>query len=108
MTLATSGCCRVLLAEPTKEMYGLQICEAAEVPQRDHPPHLARLEKAGLARVHWEDASPGRKAALAAVITTGARGRRRAGPRCPGAGRPVRQASLAFVPGLPVVWHEHR
>ena len=32
MTLPTQLVLRALLAEPTREMYGLQICEAAGLP----------------------------------------------------------------------------
>lgn len=58
MTLATQRVLRVLLAEPTQEMYGLQICEAAELPSGTIHPILARLEKLGWLESHWEDASP--------------------------------------------------
>jgi len=58
MTLPTQLVLRVLLAEPTKEMYGLQICAAAGLPSGTIHPILARLEGLGWLESRWEDASP--------------------------------------------------
>ena len=44
MTLPTQLVLRAMLAEPTQEMYGLQICQAAELPSGTIHPILARLE----------------------------------------------------------------
>jgi PadR family transcriptional regulator len=58
MTLPTQLVLRAMLAEPTKEMYGLQICEAAELPSGTIHPILARLEGYGWLESHWEDVDP--------------------------------------------------
>ena len=58
MTLATQQVLRALLAEPTQEMYGLQICAAARLPSGTLHPILARLEGLGWLESRWEDASP--------------------------------------------------
>ena len=58
MTLATQLVLRAMLAEPTREMYGLQICQAAELPSGTIHPILARLERLGWLESHWEDAAP--------------------------------------------------
>jgi DNA-binding PadR family transcriptional regulator len=58
MTLPTQLVLRVLLAEPTREMYGLQVCEAAGLPSGTIHPILARLEGLGWLESRWEDASP--------------------------------------------------
>jgi|SRR5271166_1257230 len=58
MTLPTQLVLRVLLAEPAREMYGLQICEAAGLPSGTIHPILARLEGLGWLESRWEDASP--------------------------------------------------
>jgi DNA-binding PadR family transcriptional regulator len=58
MTLATQLALRAMLAEPTREMYGLQICQAAELPSGTIHPILARLERLGWLESRWEDAVP--------------------------------------------------
>ena len=58
MTLATQLVLRAMLAEPTREMYGLQICQAAQLPSGTIHPILARLERLGWLESHWEDAVP--------------------------------------------------
>jgi PadR family transcriptional regulator, regulatory protein PadR len=58
MTLATQLALRAMLAEPAREMYGLQICQAAELPSGTIHPILARLERLGWLESHWEDAVP--------------------------------------------------
>ena len=58
MTLPTQLVLRVMLDEPTREMYGLQICEAAGLPSGTIHPILARLERLGWLESRWEDASP--------------------------------------------------
>jgi DNA-binding PadR family transcriptional regulator len=58
MTIPTQLVLRTLLAEPTHEMYGLQICEAAGLPSGTIHPILARLEGLGWLESRWEDASP--------------------------------------------------
>jgi PadR family transcriptional regulator, regulatory protein PadR len=55
MTLPTQLVLRALLAEPTREMYGLQICSAAGLPSGTIHPILARLEGLGWLESHWEE-----------------------------------------------------
>jgi DNA-binding PadR family transcriptional regulator len=47
-----------LLAEPTREMYGLEICAAAGLSSGTIHPILARLEGMGWLESRWEDAVP--------------------------------------------------
>jgi PadR family transcriptional regulator PadR len=49
---------RAMLAEPTREMYGLEICKAAELPSGTLHPILARLERCGWLESRWEDIEP--------------------------------------------------
>jgi len=58
MTLPTQLVLRAFLAEPTKEMYGLQICAAAGLPSGTAHPILARFEKLGWLESWWEDINP--------------------------------------------------
>lgn len=58
MTLPTQLVIRQLLTEPTREMYGLEICAAAGLPSGTIHPILARLERIGWLESHWEDAEP--------------------------------------------------
>ena len=58
MTLSTQLVLRALLVEPTQEMYGLQICHAAELPSGTIHPILARLESCGWLESRWEDVDP--------------------------------------------------
>ena len=55
MTLPTQLVLRALLAEPTREMYGLQVCAEAGLPSGTIHPILARLEHLGWAESRWED-----------------------------------------------------
>ena len=61
MTLPTQLVIRTLLYEPTREMYGLEICAAAELPSGTIHPILARLEQAGWRESRWEDVDPSEK-----------------------------------------------
>lgn len=54
LTAATVNVLRVLLEEPTKEMYGLQVCAAAGLPTGTVHPILARLEKMEWLESEWE------------------------------------------------------
>lgn len=58
MTQATQLVLRALLAEPTHEFYGLQICEAAGLPSGTIHPILARLEGLGWLESRWEEIDP--------------------------------------------------
>jgi len=55
MTLPTQLVLRALMAEPTQEMYGLQICAEAGLPSGTIHPILARLERLGWLESRWED-----------------------------------------------------
>src|ERR1700733_12037332 len=58
MTITVQLVLRAMLAEPTQEMYGLQICHAAGLPSGTIHPILARLEGCGWLESRWEDAVP--------------------------------------------------
>jgi PadR family transcriptional regulator PadR len=58
MTIPVQLVLRALLAEPTQEMYGLQICSAAGLPSGTIHPILARLRGLGWLESRWEDAVP--------------------------------------------------
>ena len=58
MTLSTQLVLRALLAEPAREMYGLQICATAGLPSGTIHPILARFEGLGWLESRWEDVSP--------------------------------------------------
>jgi PadR family transcriptional regulator, regulatory protein PadR len=55
LTLPTQLVLRALLVDPTREMYGLQICQEAGLPSGTIHPILARLERAGIVESDWED-----------------------------------------------------
>lgn len=61
MTLPTLLVLRAMLAEPAREMYGLEICNAADLPSGTIHPILARLERCGWLESHWEDIEPTEK-----------------------------------------------
>jgi len=59
MTIPTQLVLRALLANPTHEMYGLQICAEAGLPTGTIHPILARLENEyGWLTSRWEDVKP--------------------------------------------------
>jgi PadR family transcriptional regulator, regulatory protein PadR len=58
MTLPTQLVLRELLADPAREMYGLEICTAAGLPSGTIHPILARFEALGWLESRWEDVSP--------------------------------------------------
>ena len=55
MTLPTQLVLWALLTEPTREMYGLQICTEAGLPSGTIHPILGRLERLGWLESRWED-----------------------------------------------------
>ncbi len=55
MTLPTQLVLHVLIDDPDREMYGLQLCEAAGLASGTIHPILARLEKAGWLTSRWEE-----------------------------------------------------
>jgi PadR family transcriptional regulator, regulatory protein PadR len=58
MTYSTLLVVRAMLVEPAREMYGLEICKAAELPSGTIHPILARLERCGWLESRWEDINP--------------------------------------------------
>jgi DNA-binding PadR family transcriptional regulator len=59
MTIPTQLVLRALLANPTHEKYGLQICSEAGLPTGTIHPILARLENEhGWLTSRWEDVKP--------------------------------------------------
>jgi PadR family transcriptional regulator, regulatory protein PadR len=58
MTIPVQLVLRALLAEPTQEIYGLQIGFAAGLPSGTIHLILARLEGLGWLESRWEDAVP--------------------------------------------------
>ena len=54
MTQTTQAVLRALLENPSREMYGLEICGEAELPSGTIYPILARLEKIGWLESSWE------------------------------------------------------
>ncbi len=61
MTLPTQLVLRALIADPTTEMYGLEIGRLAELPSGTIHPILARLEGHGWLESRWEDLDPARE-----------------------------------------------
>ena len=58
MTMATQLVLRALLADPTEELYGSEIGDAAGLMSGTVHPILARLESAGWVESRWEDVDP--------------------------------------------------
>ena len=59
MTIPTQLVLRALLADPTQQKYGLQICTEAGLPSGTIHPILARLEREfSWVTSRWEDADP--------------------------------------------------
>lgn len=58
MTLPTQLVLRAMLADPAREMYGLEIGQAAELASGTIHPILARLERCGWLESRWEDKDP--------------------------------------------------
>ena len=58
MTMATQLVLRAFLADPTEELYGSEIGEAAGLMSGTVHPILARLEAAGWVESRWEDVDP--------------------------------------------------
>lgn len=58
MTLPTQLVLRAMIADPTREMYGLEIAQVAELASGTIHPILARLENCGWLESRWEDLDP--------------------------------------------------
>jgi PadR family transcriptional regulator, regulatory protein PadR len=55
MTVQVQAVLRAALAEPTREWYGLQMCEATGMPSGTVYPIISRLERHGWIESRWED-----------------------------------------------------
>jgi DNA-binding PadR family transcriptional regulator len=55
MTTPVQMVLAALLAAPTRERYGLELCEMTGLPSGTMYPIVARLEQAGLLDSRWED-----------------------------------------------------
>jgi PadR family transcriptional regulator, regulatory protein PadR len=55
MTLQVKHVLRSMLSEPSKEWYGLELCDLTELPAGTMYPILARLEGCGWLDSRWED-----------------------------------------------------
>ena len=58
MTAATDSVLRLLLLDPAREMYGLELVRAAGLATGTIHPILARLEACGWLESRWEDLDP--------------------------------------------------
>jgi PadR family transcriptional regulator PadR len=58
MTIPTQLVLRTLLADPAKELYGVEIGQAAALPSGTVHPILARLEGVGWLSSRWEAIDP--------------------------------------------------
>lgn len=58
MTITTQLVLAAFLAEPEAELYGLEVCQAAELPSGTVHPILARFEGLGWLESRWEDIDP--------------------------------------------------
>jgi len=61
MTIPTQLVLRALLEHPTREMYGLEICQAAGLASGTIHPILARLERLGWLESRWEEIDPAKE-----------------------------------------------
>jgi PadR family transcriptional regulator len=58
MTIPTQLVLRALLADPARELYGVEVGTAAGLPSGTVHPILARLEGVGWLTSRWEDIDP--------------------------------------------------
>lgn len=58
MTIPTQLVLRAMIADPTKEFYGLELGQLAELASGTIHPILARLEGCGWVESRWEDQDP--------------------------------------------------
>ena len=61
MTIPTQLVLKALLEHPTREMYGLEICQAAGLASGTIHPILARLEGLGWLESRWEEIDPAKE-----------------------------------------------
>jgi DNA-binding PadR family transcriptional regulator len=55
MTLQVKNVLRSMLSEPSREWYGLELCDLTELPAGTMYPILARLEGCGWLESRWEN-----------------------------------------------------
>ena len=58
MTQTTQAVLRAMLEDPTKDLYGLEICAATGLPSGTVHPILARFEALGWLESSWEQVDP--------------------------------------------------
>lgn len=58
MTFTTQLVLEAFLDDPQRELYGLEICQAADLPSGTVHPILARFEGLGWLESRWEDIDP--------------------------------------------------
>jgi DNA-binding PadR family transcriptional regulator len=58
LTMTTLRILKVLIEDPTRKRYGLEMCELAGLPSGTTYPILARLEQAGWLVSEWETINP--------------------------------------------------
>jgi len=58
MTMATLKVLKVLVTDPSRGHYGLELCRATELPSGTIYPILRRLEREGWTESQWEDIDP--------------------------------------------------
>ncbi len=58
MTITTQLVLEAFLVDPEQERYGLEICQAADLPSGTVHPILARFEGLGWLESRWEDVDP--------------------------------------------------
>jgi DNA-binding PadR family transcriptional regulator len=58
MTQTTQAVLRAMLDDPTKDLYGLEICAATGLPSGTVHPILARFEALGWLDSSWEQVDP--------------------------------------------------
>jgi PadR family transcriptional regulator PadR len=58
MTIPTQLVLRALLADPSRELYGVEVGAAAGLPSGTVHPILARLETVGWLESRWEEINP--------------------------------------------------
>ena len=71
MTIPTQLVLRALLADPARELYGVEVSTAAGLPSGTVHPILARLEGVGWLTSRWEEFDPRAEGRLIGWIPTG-------------------------------------
>ncbi len=58
MTITTQLVLSAFLEDPQQELYGLEVCQAADLPSGTVHPILARFEGLGWLESRWEEVDP--------------------------------------------------